>query len=96
MAEHMRISLIDPKYKEQKERMMAKLRDTTLSPHDEISQNIVALAQTRPNIFGTTEEEVSNVVKAEIENNKEEPKQVIWDGHTRSNGRTTNQAMSQR
>ncbi|KAJ4973683.1 hypothetical protein NE237_006857 [Protea cynaroides] len=96
MAEHMRISLIDPKYKEQKERMMAKIRETTLAADDEISRNIVGLARTRPDIFGTTEEEVSNAVKAEIEKKKEEqPKQVIWDGHTGSIGRTANQAMAQ-
>ncbi|KAL3698045.1 hypothetical protein R1sor_012121 [Riccia sorocarpa] len=95
MAEHMRISLIDPKYKEQKERMMAKLRETTLATDDEISRNIVGLARTRPDIFGTTEEEVSNAVKAEIEKKKEEPKQVIWDGHTGSISRTANQAMAQ-
>lgn len=96
MAEHMRISLIDPKYKEQKERMMSKLRETTLAADDEISRNIVGLARTRPDIFGTTEEEVSNAVKAEIEKKKDEqPKQVIWDGHTGSIGRTANQAMSQ-
>lgn len=29
MAEHMRISLIDPRYQEQREAMMAKIRDTT-------------------------------------------------------------------
>ncbi|KAJ6845163.1 putative splicing factor 3A subunit 1 [Iris pallida] len=95
MAEHMRISLIDPKYKEQKERMMAKIRETTLAADDEISKNIVGLARTRPDIFGTTEEEVSNAVKAEIEKKDEQPKQVIWDGHTGSIGRTANQAMSQ-
>ncbi|ERN09458.1 hypothetical protein AMTRI_Chr09g32460 [Amborella trichopoda] len=96
MAEHIRISLIDPKYKEQKERMMAKIRETTLAQDDEISRNIVGLARTRPDIFGTTEEEVSNAVKAEIEKKKEDqPKQVIWDGHTGSIGRTANQAMSQ-
>ncbi|XP_077211833.1 putative splicing factor 3A subunit 1 [Tasmannia lanceolata] len=96
MAEHMRISLIDPKYKEQKERMMAKIRETTLAQDDEISRNIVGLARTRPDIFGTTEEEVSNAVKAEIEKKKEEqPKQVIWDGHSGSIGRTANQALSQ-
>lgn len=96
MAEHMRISLIDPKYKEQKERMMAKIRETTLAQDDEISRNIVGLARTRPDIFGTTEEEVSNAVKAEIEKKKEEqPKQVIWDGHAGSIGRTANQAMTQ-
>ncbi|KAL0398081.1 UNVERIFIED_CONTAM: putative splicing factor 3A subunit [Sesamum radiatum] len=96
MSEHMRISLIDPKYKEQKERMFAKIRETTLAADDEISRNIVGLARTRPDIFGTTEEEVSNAVKAEIEKKKDEqPKQVIWDGHTGSIGRTASQAMSQ-
>ncbi|KAM7251222.1 hypothetical protein ACFE04_023105 [Oxalis oulophora] len=96
MSEHMRISLIDPKYKEQKERMFAKIRDTTLAQDDEISRNIVGLARTRPDIFGTTEEEVSNAVKAEMQKKKDEqPKQVIWDGHSGSIGRTANQAMSQ-
>uniref|UniRef100_A0A5B7AQ37 Putative splicing factor 3A subunit 1 n=1 Tax=Davidia involucrata TaxID=16924 RepID=A0A5B7AQ37_DAVIN len=96
MSEHMRISLIDPKYKEQKERMFAKIRETTLAQDDEISRNIVGLARTRPDIFGTTEEEVSNAVKAEIEKKKDEqPKQVIWDGYMGSIGRTASQAMSQ-
>nr|XP_010912053.1 probable splicing factor 3A subunit 1 [Elaeis guineensis] len=96
MAEHMRISLIDPKYKEQKERMMAKIRETTLAADDEIARNIVGLARTRPDIFGTTEEEVSNAVKAEIEKKKDEqPNQVIWDGHSGSIGRTATQALSQ-
>lgn len=96
MSEHMRISLIDPKYKEQKDRMFAKIRETTLAQDDEISKNIVGLARLRPDIFGTTEEEVSNAVKAEIEKKKDEqPKQVIWDGHTGSIGRTASQAMSQ-
>ncbi|KAK6153903.1 hypothetical protein DH2020_013542 [Rehmannia glutinosa] len=96
MSEHMRISLIDPKYKEQKDRMFAKIRETTLAADDEISRNIVGLARLRPDIFGTTEEEVSKAVKAEIEKKKDEqPKQVIWDGHTGSIGRTANQAMSQ-
>ncbi|KAL6546192.1 hypothetical protein OROMI_021913 [Orobanche minor] len=96
MSEHMRISLIDPKYKEQKDRMFAKIKETTLAADDEISRNIMGLARTRPDIFGTTEEEVSNAVKAEIEKKKDEqPKQVIWDGHTGSIGRTASQAMSQ-
>jgi len=96
MEEHMRISLIDPKYKEQKERMLAKIKETTLAPDDEISRNIVGLARTRPDIFGTTEEEVSNAVKAEIEKKKDEqPKLVIWDGHSGSIGRTATHALSQ-
>ncbi|CAL9215002.1 unnamed protein product [Arabidopsis halleri] len=89
MSEHMRISLIDPKFKEQKDRMFAKIRETTLAQDDEIAKNIVGLARLRPDIFGTTEEEVSNAVKAEIEKKDEQPKQVIWDGHT------ANQALTQ-
>ncbi|EOA37486.1 hypothetical protein CARUB_v10011640mg [Capsella rubella] len=96
MSEHMRISLIDPKFKEQKDRMFAKIRETTLAQDDEIAKNIVGLARLRPDIFGTTEEEVSNAVKAEIEKKKDEQlKQVIWDGHTGSIGRTANQALTQ-
>ncbi|KAJ3693312.1 hypothetical protein LUZ60_008792 [Juncus effusus] len=100
MAEHMRISLIDPKYKEQKDRMMAKIKETTLAQDDEISRNIVGLAKTRPDIFGTTEEEVSNAVKKEIEKKKDENNnsnnnQVIWDGHSGSIGRTATQALNQ-
>ncbi|XP_062028961.1 probable splicing factor 3A subunit 1 [Rosa rugosa] len=70
MSEHMKISLIDPRYREQKERMFAKIRETSLvlAQDDEISRNIVNLARTRPDIFGSTEEEVSNAVKAEIQN----------------------------
>ncbi|KAL1806971.1 hypothetical protein ACET3Z_030039 [Daucus carota] len=54
MSEHMRISLIDPKFKEQKERMFAKIRDsTTLAQDDDISKNIMGLARTRPDLFGS-------------------------------------------
>ncbi|CAL4957318.1 unnamed protein product [Urochloa decumbens] len=95
MEEHMRISLIDPKFKEQKERMLAKIKETTLAQDDEISRNIVGLARTRPDIFGTTEEEVSNAVKAEIEKKDEQPVQVIWDGHSGSIGHAATHALSQ-
>ncbi|XP_008229239.1 PREDICTED: probable splicing factor 3A subunit 1 [Prunus mume] len=95
MSEHMRISLIDPKYQEQKERMFAKLRETTLAHDDEISRNILGLARTRPDIFGTTEDEVSNAVKTEIERKKDEqPQQVIRDGHTGSTSRTENHVLN--
>ncbi|KAK1393656.1 putative splicing factor 3A subunit 1 [Heracleum sosnowskyi] len=88
MAEHIRISLIDPKYKEQKERMFAKIRDSTLAQDDEIFKNIMGLARTRPDIFGTTEEEVSSAVKAEIERKKDEKQKQ--DMSQNSNGEDIN------
>ena len=67
MAEHMRISLIDPKWREQKEIMMGKLRGSTVASDEEIAKNVIYLARTRPDIFGSTDEEVSAAVTAEVE-----------------------------
>lgn len=84
MAEHMRISLIDPRWREQREAMMSKLRDTTRAGDEEIGKNLVLLARTRPDIFGSTEEEVQQVVQQSIKDSaisgNERP--VVWDGHT--------------
>ena len=52
MAEHMRISLIDPKWRTQREAMLAKIRETTKASDDEIGRNLVGLARHRPDVFG--------------------------------------------
>ncbi|KAJ1283225.1 hypothetical protein BS78_03G112000 [Paspalum vaginatum] len=95
MGGNMCISLIDPKYKKQKEMMLARIKEKT-SPDDEVSRNIVGLARTCPDVFRTTEEEVCNSVKAEIEKKKnEQPKQVIWDGRSGSIDWTATHGLSQ-
>ncbi|XP_002971215.2 probable splicing factor 3A subunit 1 [Selaginella moellendorffii] len=72
MEEHMRISLIHPKFKEEKERMMSKRRNLgTLASNEEIARNVMSLAPARPDLFGTTEEEVANAVMSVKK--KEEP-----------------------
>ena len=73
MAEHMRVSLIDPKWKTQKEAMLAKLKGSTTANDDEVAANVLSLARTRPDIFGTTDEEVSNAVAESIEARKQGP-----------------------
>jgi splicing factor 3A subunit 1 len=70
MAEHMRVSLIDPKWKVQKEAMLSKLKGSTTADDDEVAANVLALARTRPDIFGTTDEEVSNALAESIEAKK--------------------------
>lgn len=52
MAEHMRVSLIDPKWKTQREAMMAKMKGSAKASDDEISRNLSALAKHRPDVFG--------------------------------------------
>lgn len=53
MAEHMRISLIDPQWRTQREAMLSKIRETTQAGDDEITRNLVDLAGHRPDVFGT-------------------------------------------
>ena len=55
MAEHMRISLIDPKFQEQRQAMISKIRETTKASDDEISRNLVGLASKRPDVFGASD-----------------------------------------
>ena len=45
MQEHMRISLIDPKWKEQRDTMLSKIRETTKASDDEIGRNLLGLAR---------------------------------------------------
>lgn len=52
MAEHMRVSLIDPRWKTQKEAMLAKMKGSARASDDEISRNLSSLAQRRPDVFG--------------------------------------------
>lgn len=69
MAEHMHVSLIDPKWKEQREAMLAKIRDVSYANDDEIANNIVGLARTRPDIFGSSDDDMSVAVSNEIQRN---------------------------
>ena len=72
MAEHMRVSLIDPKWKTQKAAMLAKLKGGTKANDDEVAANILSLARTRPDIFGTgNDAEVSDAVAESIQARKQ-------------------------
>jgi splicing factor 3A subunit 1 len=70
IAEHMRISLIDPKWRKEREAMLGKLRGSTSASDEEIARNVVSLARTRPDIFGSTDQEVSVALSAEMERGK--------------------------
>ena len=71
MAEHMRISLIDPKWKVQKEAMMAKLRGSTQASHEDVAANVLNLARNRPDIFGSSDDEMSKAINAELRKSRQ-------------------------
>ncbi|KAI8591366.1 Pre-mRNA splicing factor PRP21 like protein-domain-containing protein [Geranomyces variabilis] len=82
MGEHMRIELLDPKWKEQKDKAREKNKESNLS-NTAVSSNLKLLAKTRPDIFGGDEFNIDKALK-DAEKGK-----VIWDGHTASIGTVT-------
>lgn len=63
-------------------------RDNTRAGDDEITRNLVGLAKTRPDIFGSTDEEVTQVVSESIREKLTSGanRPVAWDGVTTTRG----------
>ena len=71
MAEHMRVSLIDPKWRLQKDIMLSKIKETTKASDDEIGRNLSLLARTRPDVFGADKTAVSAALEKQIQKERE-------------------------
>ncbi|EKX38582.1 hypothetical protein GUITHDRAFT_41563, partial [Guillardia theta CCMP2712] len=56
MAEHMRIALLDPKWKEKSGIVKPGEKEDTLAAHVEVGQSLAKMAAKRKDIFGTDEE----------------------------------------
>ncbi|KND01583.1 uncharacterized protein SPPG_03381 [Spizellomyces punctatus DAOM BR117] len=92
MAEHVRIELLDPKWKEQRAKARDKHKDSNLD-NATVSTNLKLLARTRPDIFVGDEFNIEKTIKEQQQKDSERRK-VIWDGHTASIG-TVTQKMGQ-
>mmetsp|Transcript_9430 Transcript_9430/g.18111 ORF Transcript_9430/g.18111 Transcript_9430/m.18111 type:complete len:535 (+) Transcript_9430:813-2417(+) len=64
MEEHMRIALLDPKWKEKKEAMDARKRASVAEAGSDIAKNLDIIARARPDVFITPED---NSAGAEID-----------------------------
>ncbi|KAI8057237.1 Pre-mRNA splicing factor PRP21 like protein-domain-containing protein [Syncephalis plumigaleata] len=86
MDEHMRIELLDPRWKEQKQAADAKNRESNLLMEGtEVNKILKNISGYRSDIFGTDEVGVGQKVQQDRERLKAAEKQkVIWDGHSAS------------
>ncbi len=90
LQEHMRIELLDPKWKEQRDVLEArKAQASELQRGANVVSSLKNLARTRVDIFGTEtdEERRKREEEAERERRREREK-VVWDGHTASKANT--------
>lgn len=84
LSEHMRIELIDPKWKEQKQRFLEKQKTTNLiDKGNVIADNLKRLAEFRADIFGGDVMEAERKIR-EKQAEAIEKQRVIWDGHSAS------------
>ncbi|KAF8638509.1 hypothetical protein AX16_010492 [Volvariella volvacea WC 439] len=90
LQEHMRIELLDPKWKEQRDALEArKAQASELQRGANVVTSLKNLARTRVDIFGKEEDEERRKKEEEEERlRRREREKVVWDGHTASKANT--------
>ncbi|KAJ1499769.1 SF3a splicing factor complex subunit [Coelomomyces lativittatus] len=86
MDEHMRIELLDPKWREQRQAYEQAKRETNLNKEGEqVVHSLKTFAEYRKDIFGGDEVDLQKKIEEDLERQRElSKKKVIWDGHTAS------------
>jgi len=88
LSEHMRIGLLDPRWIEQRDKLMERTKEQSVFDSGEtVIDNLKQLAERRTDIFGKGDTETVIGKKIGEEEKNENP--VIWDGHMISVASTT-------
>ena len=88
----MRIELLDPKWKSQRDMLEArKAQANELQSGANVESSLRSLAKARVDIFGTeVDEEKRRREEQEEQERRKEREKNVWDGHTASKDRTAN------
>jgi len=91
-TEHLRIELLDPKWREDKIDHLNRLKNPTTAEGDQISRSLKTLMANRPDIARVdTATRIDSMTQQQSSN---QGVKIIWDGHSNSITRTTaNSAM---
>ena len=82
MTEHMKIQLLDPKWRDEQKKLAAR-GDTTrhLAQGEQIASSLSAFAKQRNDIFGSTEDEEAALLEKDAAKAQGGDGRIIWDGH---------------
>ncbi|KAK9722296.1 SF3a splicing factor complex subunit [Basidiobolus ranarum] len=96
LDEHVRIELLDPRWKEQKEAAEAKRKESNLLQEGtDVGRYLKNFAGFRSDMFGNEEVGIGQRVGEDAAKQKEaEKNKVIWDGHTTSINIATQRAQA--
>jgi splicing factor 3A subunit 1 len=86
LQEHMRIELLDPRWKSQRDALEArKAQASELQRGANVVDSLKSLARARVDLFGAEADEVRRRREEEQEREQQrEREKVVWDGHTAS------------
>ncbi|CAK9786329.1 hypothetical protein CC85DRAFT_307819 [Cutaneotrichosporon oleaginosum] len=89
LSEHIRIELLDPRWKDQKRELEARRQQQQqLQVGADISTSLRNLAAARTDLFGDEEdEETRKLREEEAARKRKEREKIVWDGHTASASR---------
>lgn len=97
LSEHMRIELLDPKWKEQKRQLdMRRNQSLQMAQGTDVSASLRNLASQRTDLFGDEMDEAERRRREEEATKKrKEREKIIWDGHTNSAQKTSDTFQTQ-
>ncbi|XP_078679823.1 splicing factor 3A subunit 1-like [Branchiostoma floridae x Branchiostoma belcheri] len=93
LQEHMRISLLDPRWVEEKQSSLKEKQsqEEVFAPGSAIDSSLKMLAERRTDIFGAGDEETR--IGRKLGEEEKKTTKVTWDGHTASMEATTRAAQ---
>ncbi|KZT59751.1 hypothetical protein CALCODRAFT_493254, partial [Calocera cornea HHB12733] len=96
LEEHMRIELLDPRWKSQRDVLeQRRAQANELQFGANVASSLRTLARTRVDIFGAAEDEVARRAEEEAEKARaREREKIVWDGHTASKESTAGKFQS--
>ncbi|XP_017474571.1 PREDICTED: splicing factor 3A subunit 1-like [Rhagoletis zephyria] len=94
LQDHMRFSLLDPRWVEQRDRTIQEKtqQEEVYAQGSAIEDSLKHLAERRTDIFGSGDAETS--IGRKIGEEEKKPEKVTWDGHTNSVEATTRAARA--
>jgi splicing factor 3A subunit 1 len=82
LSEHMRIQLMDPKWRIEQQRFLSKQAETSYAEGSSIADSLKQFARQRGDIFGNDMSEDEEAKKRQKKSDEPEP--IMWDGHQAS------------
>ncbi|CAM9098128.1 unnamed protein product [Discosporangium mesarthrocarpum] len=98
LSDHMRIQLMDPKWRDEQARAAAKHKETAYAEGQSIAASLKSLARKRGDIFGSAEEEEVQLREESERRQKrmEETNRIIWDGNVATANAARQAALEKR